>query len=197
MDAGQKASAGRLFERALRYLPDDPVATAGLARALMESNKPLRAAALLERALSLGEKNGLVDAAAVIDLAKLLARQMKDLPAAVNRLRQVPAASPRILEARALEGRFCASLGDLAGASLAYARMREDLELSQVQEPRAQRWLMEAARFEEEYQRDVFAAERHLALALQLGPHDEGVAQAYRRVAALAAARARAQREPD
>src|SRR5690606_17238094 len=98
LDAGQHQAAGRWFERALRYLPDDPVATAGLARAFMETNKPHRAAALLERAVSLGEQRGMVDAAALIDLAKVLARQMKDLPAAVNRLRQVSAASPKILE---------------------------------------------------------------------------------------------------
>lgn len=187
LDAGQKAGAGKLFERALRYLPDDPIATAGLARAFMESNQPLRALTLLERAVALSEKNGLVDAAALIDLAKVLARQMKDLPAAVGRLCQVPSASPRIIEARALEGRFRASLGDLAGATLAYARMREAIELSLEGEPRAKRWLEEAARFEEEYQRDVLAAERHLAVALRLAPHEPGLKRRYRRVAGLAA----------
>ena len=190
LDAGQKAGAGKLFERALRYLPDDPVATAGLARAFMEANKPQRAAALLERAVQLGERKGLVDAAALIDLAKVLARQLKDLPAAVSRLCQVPAASPRIVEARALEGRFRASLGDLTGATLAYARLRECIELEAHDEPRAKRWLVEAARFEEDYQRDVFAAERHLAVALRLAPHDDALLASYRRVAALVAKRA-------
>lgn len=189
LDAGQKAGAGKLFERALRYLPDDPVATAGLARAFMEANKPERAAALLERAVQLGERKGLVDAAALIDLAKVLARQLKDLPAAVARLCQVPAASPRIVEARALEGRFRASLGDLNGATLAYARLRECIELEAHDEPRAKRWLVEAASFEEDYQRDVFAAERHLAVALRLAPHDDALLGRYRRVAALVAKR--------
>ncbi|HEY6726939.1 MAG TPA: tetratricopeptide repeat protein, partial [Polyangiaceae bacterium] len=189
LDAGQKAGAGRLFERALRYLPDDAVATAGLARAFMETNKPERAAALLERAVQLGERKGLVDAAALIDLAKVLARQLKDLPAAVARLCQVPAVSPRIIEARALEGRFRASLGDLTGATLAYARLRECVELEAHDEPRAKRWLVEAASFEEDYQRDVFAAERHLAVALRLAPHDEALLSRYRRVAALVAKR--------
>jgi len=189
LDAGQKAGAGKLFERALRYLPDDPVATAGLARAFMEANKPERAAALLERAVQLGERKGLSDAAALIDLSKVLARQLKDLPAAVSRLCQVPAASPRIVEARALEGRFRASLGDLTGATLAYARMRESIELDAHDEPRAKRWLVEAAQFEEDYQRDVFAAERHLAVALKLAPHDDLLVSRYRRVAALVAKR--------
>lgn len=196
LDAGQKAGAGKLFERALRYLPDDPVATAGLARAFMETNKPERAASLLERAVQLGERKGLVDAAALIDLAKVLARQLKDLPAAVNRLCQVPAASPRIVEARALEGRFRASLGDLAGATLAYARMRECIELEGHDDPRAKRWLVEAASFEEDYQRDVFAAERHLAVALRLAPHDDALASRYRRVAALVAKRPKSDLPP-
>jgi len=195
LDAGQKAGAGKLFERALRYLPDDPVATAGLARAFMEANKPERAAALLERAVQLGERKGLTDAAALIDLGKVLARQLKDLPAAVSRLCQVPAASPRIVEARALEGRFRASLGDLTGATLAYARMRESIELEAHAEPRAKRWLVEAAQFEEDYQRDVFAAERHLAVALKLAPHDDLLVSRYRRVAALVAKRV--QHDPD
>lgn len=193
LDAGQKAGAGKLFERALRYLPDDPVATAGLARAFMETHKPERAAALLERAVQLGERKGLVDAAALIDLAKVLARQLKDLPAAVARLCQVPATSPRIVEALALEGRFRASLGDLTGATLAYARLRECVELGAHDEPRAKRWLVEAASFEEDYQRDVFAAERHLAVALRLAPHDEALLSRYRRVAALVAKRSQSQ----
>lgn len=197
LDAGQKTAAGKLFERALRYLPDDPVATAGLARAFMEANKPLRAAALLERAVQLGERKGLADPAALIDLAKVLARQLKDLPAAVNRLCQVPAASVRSVEARALEGRFRASLGDLTGATLTYARMREAIELSIEAEPRAKRWLVEAARFEEDYQRDVFAAERHLAVALRLAPHDDALLARYRRVAALVAKRAHADDDAD
>lgn len=189
LDAGQKVGAGKLFERALRYLPDDPVATAGLARAFMEANKPDRAVALLERAVQLGERKGLRDAAALIDLAKVLARQLKDLPAAVSRLCQVPASSPRIVEARALEGRFRASLGDLTGATLAYAQMRECVELEAHDDPRAKRWLVEAACFEEDYQRDVFAAERHLAVALRLAPHDDALTSRYRRVAALVAKR--------
>ncbi len=190
-EAGQRAGAGRLFERALRYLPDDPIATAGLARAFMESNRPLRAAALLERAVGLSERQGGLDAAALIDLAKVLARQMKDLPSAISRLRQVPAASPQILEARALEGRYRARLGDLSGASLAYAHMREAIELSEQSEPRAKHWLMEAARFEEDSQRDVLAAERHLAQALRIAPHDDALGQRYRQVAKLVADRRR------
>lgn len=196
LDAGQKAGAGRLFERALRYLPDDPVATAGLARSFMEANQPLRAASLLERAVTLSEKKGVSDPAALLDLAKVLARQLRDLPAAVHRLRQVPLVPPYGLEARALEGRYRAKLGDLAGASLAYAELSEALEVSEQKDPRAKRWLMEAARFEEDYQRDVCAAERHLALALRLTPDDEVLGRRYRRVAARVMERARERREP-
>src|SRR5205823_5757862 len=107
---GYQRDAGRLFERALRYAPDDPTATAGLGRSLIESGRTERAVALLERAIQLGEERGAPQADALVDLAKILAK-MGDLPQAIARVRQVIAPSARLLEARALEGAWRERLG--------------------------------------------------------------------------------------
>lgn len=188
--AGYQRDAGRLFERALRYLPDDPAATAGLARAMIESGRGDRALALLERAIALGEAKGLPQPDALLSLGKLLAK-LGDLPQAIARLRQVAAPSQRLTEARALEASLRERLGDLTGASLAYARLREVLDLGPIEDTRAAaEWLQSAAHFELDVRKDVVSAERHLALALKLAPRDRVVADAYREVAALVHERA-------
>jgi tetratricopeptide (TPR) repeat protein len=188
--AGYQRDAGRLYERALRYLPDDPTATAGLARALIEAGRSDRALALLERAIALGEAKGVPQPEALLDLGKLLAK-LGDLPQAIARLRQIALPYPRLAEARALESALRERLGDLTGASLAYARLRETLELSPGEDSRsAAEWLVAAARFEREVREDIVSAERHLALALKLAPRDRVIADAYRDVAALAHRRA-------
>jgi len=191
LESGFVRDAGKQFERALRYVPDDAAATAGLARAMLEAGRAERALSLLERAIQLGERHGRPDSDALIDLARLLAERASDLPAAIARVRQIPASAERAVEARALEGRWRATLGDIVGASLAYARLREAIELSAAPEPRHAELLVEAARFEREVELDVAAAERHLALALRLAPHDAAIAEAYRSAAAALAARKR------
>ncbi|HWZ90612.1 MAG TPA: tetratricopeptide repeat protein, partial [Polyangiaceae bacterium] len=158
-NAGFVREARRCFERALRYAPDDARATAGLARALLESGLRERATTLLARAVALSERGGQPDADALIDLALVLASDLKDLPQAVARVRQVSAASPRHVEARRLEARWRADLGDIAGASLAYGRMREAIELSDDVALNAASFLLEAADFEHAAERDVLAAE--------------------------------------
>jgi tetratricopeptide (TPR) repeat protein len=183
-----------MFERALRYLPDDAAATAGLARALLESGKKERALTLLERAIALSEKRGRPDADALLDLAKVLASDAGDLPQAIARVRQVSAASERHVEARALEARWRSQLGDLAGASLAYGRMREAIELGGAARPEHVALLIEAAHFEREAEQDLTAAERHLAVALRLAPRDEAVGALYREVAAGLAEKRRQRR---
>jgi len=183
--------AGRLFERALRYMPDDAAATAGLARSLMEAGKSDRAFALLARAVALSERHGRADADALLDMARLLATDLSDLPQAIARARQVPASSARAVEAAALEGQWRAQLGDIAGATLAYARMRDRIELASSPPDDAVEWLLGAARFEREVQDDLVAAERHLVVALRLAPRQKLVADAYRDVARVLAARAR------
>jgi len=191
--AGFVREARRCFERALRYAPDDARATAGLARALLESGQRERATTLLARAVSLSERHGQPDADALIDLAMVLVSDLKDLPQAIARVRQVSASSPRYVEARRLEARWRADLGDIAGASLCFARMREAIELSLEAPASAAQFLLEAAEFEHEVERDVLAAERHLAVALRVAPRDARIAERYRAVAAEARAVVRAQ----
>jgi len=191
--AGFVREARRCFERALRYAPDDARATAGLARALLESGQRERATTLLARAVALSERGGQPDADALIDLAMVLASDLKDLPQAIARARQVSAASPRYVEARRLEARWRADLGDIAGASLCFGRMREAIELSPEPPPNAAQFLVDAAQFEYDVERDVLAAERHLAVALRVAPRDARIAERYRVVAAEAALAARAQ----
>ena len=192
--AGFVREARRCFERALRYAPDDARATAGLARALLDTGQRERATTLLARAVSLSERNGQPDADALIDLALVLASDLKDLPQAIARARQVSAASPRYVEARRLEAGWRADLGDIAGASLCYGRMREAIELSEEAPVNAAQYLLQAAEFEQHVELDVLAAERHLAVALRVAPHDTQIAERYRAVAAAAAEKARARR---
>ena len=192
---GYVTDSGRQFERALRYLPDDAAATAGLARALLEAGKKDRAAALLERAIQLGERRGKPDADALVDLARMLADQMQDLPQAIARVREVSASSERLIEARRLEGLWRSRLGDIAGASLAYGRMREAVELGARTDTRTVEWLVEAGLFEREARLEPASAERHLGIALRLAPHDPIVAARYREVAAEVAEALRRERD--
>lgn len=192
---GYVKDAGRQFERALRYLPDDAAATAGLARALLEAGRKDRAAALLERAIQLGERRGKPDALALLDLARMLADEMNDLPQAIARVREISASSEHLIEARRLEALWRSRLGDVAGASLAYGRMREAVELGARTDARTVEWLVEAALFEREARLEPSAAERHLGIALRLAPHDPLVATRYREVAAEVVEALRRERE--
>jgi len=192
---GYVKDAGRQFERALRYLPDDAAATAGLARALLEAGRKDRAAALLERAIALGERRGKPDPEALLDLARMLADEMHDLPQAIARVREISASSERLVEARRLEGLWRSRLGDVAGASLAYGRMREAVELGAPTDARTVEWLVEAALFEREARLEPSSAERHLGIALRLAPHDPLVAARYREVAGEVAEALRRERE--
>jgi tetratricopeptide (TPR) repeat protein len=192
---GYVKDAGRQFERALRYLPDDAAATAGLARALLEVGRKDRAAALLERAIQLGERRGKPDADALLDLARLLADEMRDLPQAIARVREVSASSERLVEARRLEALWRSRLGDIAGASLAYGRMREAVELGARTDALTVEWLVEAGLFEREARLEPSSAERHLGMALRLAPHDPVVAARYREVAAEVAEALRRDRD--
>ena len=184
--AGFAREARRCFERALRYAPDDARATAGLARALLAAGLRERGTTLLARAVALSERTGQADADSLIDLAQVLAVDLKDLPQAIARVRQVSAASARLAEARCLEARWRVALGDIAGASLAYGRMREAIELGSETPPNGVKFLLEAADFERNVERDVLAAERHLAIAVRVAPHVSKVAALYREIAAEA-----------
>ena len=195
--AGYGRAGGRWFERALRYVPDDAEATAGLARALVEAGKIARAFALFERSIELAERVGEPDPGVLVDFARLLANEYRDLPQAIARISRVSSAAPEAPEARALEARWRAAVGDIAGASLAYGRLRDLVALTRPTLPTWSRWLVEAAKFEQQTQLDVVSAERHLAVALQLAPQDSDVQRRYREVAAVLATQLRADREHD
>jgi tetratricopeptide (TPR) repeat protein len=185
---GLMRASGQLFERALRYLPDDAAATFGLARALLGAGRGERALALLERSVELSEAAGGASPGALVALARLLVERCGDHPQAIARVSQVPGSSEHKLEALALEGRWRAAIGDLRGASLAFARLREACELSgRGRATDVASWLTEAALFENHSLGDVVAAERHLASALRLAPRDARVRKLYRQTAAVLA----------
>ncbi|HEX2870749.1 MAG TPA: tetratricopeptide repeat protein [Polyangiaceae bacterium] len=195
LDAGFVKEAGRAFERALRYMPDDARATSGLGRALLAAGLTTRAISLFERAITLSERRGQVDGQALVELSRLLAEQLADLPQAVARARQVPADAPEAEVARHLEGLYRSRIGDRVGASLAFARLRETIELNGSASPATLARLRDAARFEIGERDDLSLAERHLALALRLAPSDAELAAEYRRAAELLDQRQR-QRQP-
>jgi tetratricopeptide (TPR) repeat protein len=195
LGAGYVRASRVAYERSLRYLPADAEAAAGLARALLELGHVDRSAALFERAIRFGEQQGSLDPAWVVELAKILASHARDLPAAIARVRQVSGGSQAALHARALEARWRWALGDVSGASVAFGRLREAIEVAQQVPRGASVWLAEAASFAHEVEGDLVAAERHLATALRVDPHDAKVKKAYRRAASALAARRRIERE--
>lgn len=189
-DAEHREPARRLLERALRYAPDDPAARAALGRLFAALGLKSRALSLLQAALQADAARGeVVDeaehAVLLLDLGRLLGDGLDDLPQAIARLRQVSARSPHAVEARALEATYCERLGDVAGASRAYARLREAVELGWASGERALEALTQGARFEEQ-RNEMAMAERHLYAALSLAPSNETLRSEYRRVAALA-----------
>lgn len=194
LSAGLTQQAAALFQRALRYAPDDVATMVGLARALNEVGQGLRAIPLLERAVQVAEGSGQAAGAALVDLAQLIATKLNDLPNAVAELRRVPVSDPSAVLARGLEGRYRLMLGDVIGASVSFSKMRDLIELLPPNERFAQ-WLIEAGRFERDVQHDHAAAERHLALALRLAPHHQTIRETYREVAAVLAAKR--QRRPE
>lgn len=181
LSAGHDAQAASIFERALRYAPESPRAVAGLAKSLLALGRTERALELLARAADLAERSGTSASDIVLSLAETLADRAGDLPAAIARVRTITASLPEALEARGLEARWRARLGDLAGASIGYARMREWIETAtELDQKSAARWLAEAARFERDSHDDPRAAEAYLDFALRLAPHDPEVERAVR-----------------
>ena len=188
--AGLSSRAGVLFERALRFVPDEPRALAGLGAALVNDGREARGVAVLERALEVAAARGEATSGILLDLARALAEKLDDLPTAVAHVAAIPREAPEAMVARGLEGRWRARLGDLAGAGLSFARLRE-LTLSMApgqDDARAQAiaaLLREAAELERTQLRDLLAAQRHLAAALRLRPRDTELLRVYREVGAL------------
>jgi tetratricopeptide (TPR) repeat protein len=186
--AGHPSEARALFERALRFMPDDPEALAGLGTAMISQGKVARGVALLSRALQHAERAHLPSSETspyTLALARALADHLGDRPAAIARARTVGNADREGVTARGLEGRWRAALGDNAGASLAYARMR-DLAAAGPSGPAttddARTLLIEAALFERKTRGDLAAAQAHLGVALRLFPRDTAITEAYRDV---------------
>jgi tetratricopeptide (TPR) repeat protein len=188
--AGARVQAGPIFERALRFAPDEPEALAGLGAALVGDGRAARGVSLLARALDRARSRGQPEAPILLELAKALAERLDDLPAAIAHVAGVPSDAAEAPMARGLEGRWRASLGDFAGAALAFARLR-DLAASLM--PRANDararpivdLLLEAAAVERRSRRDPLAAQRHLAVALRLVPDHPAARRAYREVGTL------------
>jgi tetratricopeptide (TPR) repeat protein len=192
--AGLASHAAALFERALRFVPDEPRALAGLGAALVGEGREARGVAVLERALELTEARGEPTGTILLDLGRALADKLGDLPAAIARVRAVAPVAREAPQARGLEGRWRAQLGDLAGAALAFARLRE-LAMSLppgTEDVRAGvivALLREAAELDRTRLRDALGAQRHLAAALRLRPRDAELLRAYREIGEIVARR--------
>jgi len=186
LEAREPAEAARMYQRALRYLPSSADASAGLARSFMESGDGARAVSLLTRAVALAGKTAPAPALE-LDLAAALADIAQDLPAAIAHARSVPYGVPETPRARTLEGRWRALLGDLVGASLAYAQAREAMEGLPTAAPIPVAWSLEAARFEAEVKQDWRAVQRHLSTALIRHPNDPAVRAMFRRAGTVLA----------
>ena len=159
-EAGLGAEASILYERALLYRPEDPEAIAGLGAAIAREGRAARGAALLAQAIAAAPAAWME-----LELAKVLGDRLGDKPAAIARLRSIADDAAEAIAARGLEGRYRADLGDAAGASLAYARMRERAGSERA----AIAWLLEAAAFEEK-RGDLLAAQEHLSVARRIDP---------------------------
>jgi hypothetical protein len=196
--AGVGGQASVLFERALRFAPDEPQALAGLGAALVGLGHKTRGVSLLARAIELTDARthdpsrdaiGAAAAPMLLDLARAFADHLDDLPAAIARVSSVPADAPEAPIARGLEGRWRARLGDVAGAALAFARLRERAaSLAPTEnDPRTAvmvSLLVEAAALMHSRLHDLRASQRYLATALRLRPHDAEVRRRYRDIGA-------------
>ncbi|HEU4537410.1 MAG TPA: tetratricopeptide repeat protein, partial [Polyangiaceae bacterium] len=136
--AGQGDEAVSFFEQALRQRPEAPEALWALGEALAERGQVARAVELLGRALEGAGRAGLPLHGAEIALARALAEGLGELSTAVARLRDVPAGVEASPEARWLEGQYLARLGERAEASLAFARLRDELARGAPEGPEAQ-----------------------------------------------------------
>jgi tetratricopeptide (TPR) repeat protein len=197
--AGMVEQAGALFERALVYAPDDVAALAGLGEALARSGHPAHGTQVLRRALSLAEAKGVPSGPVRLSLARALGEQLGDLPAAIAHASAVSSTEPEAPLARGLEGRWRARLGDVAGASLAFARLRELSRAVEGSDARGEalgELLREGGQVLRDLVRDLPAARRCLAAALRLLPHDAALRAAYREVCALTAGREREAPQP-
>jgi len=210
LDRGIHDEALELFEKALRYVPDNVDSVAGLARSLALLGHRRRALELLGRAVALAERSSRPAYEVRLELARALVDVADELPTAIAHVRTVPAFEAETFEARLLEARWRAQLGDLAGANAALNRLADAVEhaigvLTEGPEThssrfvplwgRSRRWptkqdaraaiaalLREGAAIEELDRGAMHEARRHLALALRLTPQHRELKQDFRRV---------------
>ncbi|MGH7283190.1 MAG: hypothetical protein ACRELY_16815, partial [Polyangiaceae bacterium] len=201
--AGFSAHAATFFERALRFVPDDIDALSGLGHALVNEGRVSRGVALLARSLDLADarlrKGAPLPASyygTVVAIARAFAEALDDRPAAVARVRTVPNDAPEAPMSRALEGRWRAELGDRAGASLAFARLRELAEEAPDGSPEFAPLLIEAATFEDSVRGDFLAAHRMLATGRRVAPQHVEVDVFYKQITAKIPANRAARAEP-
>ena len=195
---GFLAEASSLFERALRYAPDDAEAVAGLARALRAAGQDRRALDLLARAAVLAARKNEPAYGVVVDLARGLAEIAGDRPGRDRARPRRPARALReSFEARRLEARWRAELGDLAGASLALGRLRDAIETAGLvgvdRAAELAAMLVEAATIEERDRGDLALAQRSLGIALAPPP---ARSRHRRRSSAASPPRSRGSRRP-
>jgi tetratricopeptide (TPR) repeat protein len=188
-ERGFGGEAIALFERALARVPDDPRALAGLGTTMIQERRIARGVALLHKALERAEELDHGTSPIALALAKALADGLDNLPGAIARVRRVPSSTEEAIEARLLEGRWRASLGDILGASVAFAHFRELTRNrvsadSRIRGDLVATGLLEAARFERQQHHDVLAAHAHASIALELRPTDQAVRAFYRHIAA-------------
>jgi tetratricopeptide (TPR) repeat protein len=193
LTAGLGARSGPLFERALRFSPEEPMALAGLGAALVAQGHLARGASVLEHALDLARARDEPTSSIAVELARALAERLDDLPTAIAHASSIPSDAPEAPLARGLEGRWRTQLGDLVGAGLAFARLREMLARPTSPADKVPDGvvdlLLEAADMERTKRHDPLAAQRHLAVALRLRPGHHGALEAYRHVGAQIAGR--------
>lgn len=188
--AGFHAQAASLFERALLHVPDEPEALAGLGAALVETGVATRGTSLLARAFELAAERQQPGSSILLTLARALADHLGDFPAAIARVSTIPREAPEAIVALGLEGRWRARLGDLAGASLAFAAMRDMAsslsDRARDDAPGATEdvlgLLLEAEAFENEERQDTLAADGHAAAARRLRPAKAAPRQAADRI---------------
>ena len=199
--------AAAIYERALRHRPDSVEAVAGLADSLGVLGHRRRALELLGRAVALAERKHTEHPEVTLAFARALAEIADDRPAAIARVRTIASYRHTAFEARLLEARWRAELGDLVGAGVALGRLAEAVEtaLGVLVGDRAadEGWgdgrpgsmeamrvavaalVEEGARIQELDCRDLPAARRLLGLALRLAPQNRRIAAAFKKVAAV------------
>ncbi|HEX2732962.1 MAG TPA: hypothetical protein VHM70_15240 [Polyangiaceae bacterium] len=193
--SGYVGPARRLFERALRYHPTDPVATLGLAKAFAREGNAGRGLVLLQRSAQRCTDEDPAYSEIQLELGRALAQTVGDYAAAIARVRRVNGAPQFVVEARLLEARWRIVLGDVAGANIAFARMREAIELAQLPDVGWAQWLHEAGAWSRQ-NGELRVAERYLALAERVRPNLPGVRRELRAVANELTERGRAEKSP-